>query len=156
MLRLRIILNFSLKLKLALYSSIKQLSGLCEIDCQWTILEIDSINVFDNISVPLLLRCSFDPFKCLVVIVLSCYIKKIFFSLHNSFKCRFVSKTLCWWPSFQNVMYDSVTSQELLFTYRANPKIVFAICSGRWFVDISFVPTWIIRWCRFSLREGLT
>ena len=45
MLRLRIILNFSLELKLALHSSIKQLLGLCKVDCQWAVLEIDSINV---------------------------------------------------------------------------------------------------------------
>ena len=32
----RSILNFSLELKLALYSSIKQLSSLCKIDCQYT------------------------------------------------------------------------------------------------------------------------
>ena len=61
MLHLRSILNFALELKLALYSSIKKLSGLCEINCQKIILRIDSINVFDNISVPLSLRCSFDP-----------------------------------------------------------------------------------------------
>ena len=54
---LRSILNFSLDLKLTLYSSIKQLSGLCRIDCQWIILETYSINVFDNILASVLLRC---------------------------------------------------------------------------------------------------
>ena len=44
MLRLgMMILNFALELKLALYSTMKKLSGLCKIDCQWTILEIDSM-----------------------------------------------------------------------------------------------------------------
>ena len=115
MLRLRSILNFSLELKLVLYSSIKQSSGLCKIYCQWIILEIDSISVFNIISVPILLICSFDPFKPLVIIVLSRCIKKTFFSFHNSVKCRFVSTTFCWWPSFLTVMSDNVTSQEFLF-----------------------------------------
>ena len=131
MLRLRIILNFSLELKLTLHSSIKQLLGLCKIDCQWTILEIDSINVFDGISVPLLFRCSFDPFA---VIFLSCCIKKIFFSFNNSFKCRFVYTTFRWWPSLLTVIADNVTSKELLFTDRANSTTEFAICSSRWFL----------------------
>lgn len=54
MLHWQSILNFSLQLKLVLHSSIKQLSELCKIDYQYIVLEIDSINNFDNVLVSLL------------------------------------------------------------------------------------------------------
>ena len=86
MLRLQSILNFSLKLKfastVALYSSIKQSSGLCKIDCQRILLEIDSINVFD-ISVPLFLKL---PAPC----ILESYLKvkiNLNFYFHTSLWC---------------------------------------------------------------------
>ena len=49
MLHLQSIPNYSLELKIALYSSTKQLLRLCKIDCKYIILEIDLVKVYDDI-----------------------------------------------------------------------------------------------------------
>ena len=101
MLCLRSILNLSLELKLAFYSSFKQLLRLYKVDCLWLVLEIDSIDVLDNILVSPFLRCSSYPFKCLVVTVLPCCIKKYTFLCINpcsaGLSLQLFDEDYCFW-----------------------------------------------------------
>ena len=87
------------------------------------------MNVFNNISVPLLFECSVYPFKYPLVIVLSCCIKKIFFS----------------------VMFDSVTLQESLFTNKVSSANNFAISSCCLFINMNYKVTWVFSKGRFDV-----
>ena len=53
------------------------------------------------------------------------------------------------------VMTLSIVAADLLATQVGlfSSTIDFSICFGCLFVDMSFVPTWIIKWCGFSLIE---
>ena len=68
-----------MELKLTLSFSFKQLKRICKIESQWIVVEIDSKILFDNVSVPLLLKCSFGSFECMVMIVSPCCIKRYYF-----------------------------------------------------------------------------
>ena len=71
---------------LVLYSSVTNspmlilLCRLWKIHCHWVEFVIASVKLLDRIAVPLLFRCNLDLFKCLSVIVFSCFINWKFFS----------------------------------------------------------------------------
>ena len=105
----------------------------------------------------LLLRCSFDPFKCLVVMVLSCCIKNILFSLYSSFKCWFVTATFRWRPSLRTIRFGNVTIQDLLFYWKCYFNNWFInlfrlfIC---WYIvctNMNYKVLWVFHKRRFDL-----
>ena len=59
--------------------------------CQWRTLDISFTKLLLNILEPYLVKCNLPLLRCCALIFLELSIKKMFFSLLSSFKCKFTS-----------------------------------------------------------------
>ena len=99
--------------------------------------EIASVKVLDKITVPLLFRCSLDPFKCFSVIIFWVISSK-FLSMHKVFRCLFTCTTFFRYLSFLTVILEIATLHEFDFNEDAKSIIDSATFSGGIFVVRSF------------------
>ena len=118
--------------------------------------KIASVKVLDKIAVPLLFRCSLDPFKYFSVIIFSWLISSKFISMHKVFRCRFILTTFFRYLSFLTVVLEIATLHEFDFNEDAKLIIYSATFSDGIFIVRSFVPTCKVMWSGFSLMVGLT
>ena len=68
-----------------------------------------SVKVLHEIAVPLLFRCSLDPFKCFSVITFWRLISSKFLSMHKVFRCLFTFTTFFRYLSFLTVILEIAT-----------------------------------------------
>ena len=116
--------------------------------------EIASVKLFDKITVPLLFRCSLDPFKCFSVIILSWVISSKFLSMHKVFRRLFTCTTFFRYLSFLTVRLEIATLTLHEFYFNEDAKLIIdcaTFFSGGIFVVRSFVPTCKMIWSGFSL-----
>ena len=94
-----------------LYSSIiwTQLLSLrlCIIECHRRILEISSTKLLNKIFVPFIFKCSFEPFKCLVLI-------ELLWSIYNVGSSPCIDPLVCHWLRTPFSYIDRFSLQYLI------------------------------------------